>query len=350
MRPEVISHKSEAKAEMQDARCKMQDRKDVVFSDFLPLASCIFFSCLLLTVLSGCVVITSEDDPIKKDMNGLRQDIAVQQRKLVSLEEAVKKEAAGREQESRSQKSEVGRIDEYVQKGKADVNASIDRIKEDMAFLSGRFEEAEAEVKKIKNDIGLLQAKAADSKETKEMNSRLASAQERLTALEKRLAGTDERLAAMEQAIDRFNKGQASAADEAKKDANKKEVKPPKPDELYNEAIKLTKDKDYSNAVEKFAGFISLFPDHELASNAQYWIGEIHYAQKDYERAVLEFNDVVQKYPKSKKVSAALLKQGMAFSELGNKKEARLVLEKVMDKYPKTEEASMAQKMLKGMK
>jgi tol-pal system protein YbgF len=314
-------------------------------------ASLAFF--LLLTLLSGCIAITSEEDPIKKDINSLRQDMAVQQRKLASLEEAVKKEAAGREQETRSQKSEVGRIDEYVQKGKADVNASIDKIKEDMAFLSGRFEEAEAEVKKIKNDMGLLQAKAADSKETKEMSSRLASAQDRLTALEKRLTGMDERLVSLEHARALSNPPLPLPGGDKGvgwQQANKKEVKPPNPDELYNEAIKLTKDKDYSNAVEKFAGFISLFPDHELASNAQYWIGEIHYAQKDYERAVLEFNDVVKKYPKSKKVPAALLKQGMAFSELGNKKEARLVLEKVMDKYPKTEEAGRAQKMLKGIK
>ncbi|MBI5328467.1 MAG: tol-pal system protein YbgF [Deltaproteobacteria bacterium] len=330
-----------------------EKRRTIIPASPLPRFPASFTFILLFTAFTGCIAITSEEDPIQKDINSLRQDMAVQQQKLASLEEAVKKETAGREQEGRSQKSEVGRIDEYVQKGKADVNASLDKIKEDMAFLSGRFEEAEAEVKKIKNHMGLLQTKTADSKETKEMSSKLVSVQDRFAVLEKRVAVMDERFAAMEQAVEKLNQGQAKMsfeAEEAKKYADKKEAKPPKPDELYNEAIKLIKDKDYSNAVEKFTGFISIFPDHELASNAQYWIGEIYYAQKDYERAVLEFNDVVQKYPKSKKVPAALLKQGMAFSELGNKKEARLVLEKVMDKYPKTEEAGRAQKTLKGMK
>src|SRR3972149_1376619 len=274
-----------------------------------------FFYTLMLLSVSGCLAITPEDDPVKTDMDSFKRDMTVQQRKLASIGEAVQKE-------------------------KANVNASIDKIKEDMVFLSGKLEESAVEVKKIKNDMGLLQAKAVDSKEVTEMNSRLVSVQERFSALEKRLTAIDEKLAVMEQA-------KISSAEEAKKDANNQEVKP---DELYNEAIKLIKDKDYLNAIEKFTRLISLFPNHDLASNAQYWIGEIYYAQKDYERAVLEFNEVVKKYPQSKKVPAALLKQGMAFAELGNKKEARLLLETVMDKYPLAEEGQRAKKMLKTMK
>ena len=274
-----------------------------------------FFYTLMLLSVSGCLAITPEDDPVKADMDSFKQDMTVQQRKLTSIGEAVQKE-------------------------KANMNASIDKIKEDMVFLSGKLEESAVEVKKIKNDMGLLQAKAVDSKEVTEMNSRLVSVQERFSALEKRLTAIDEKLAVMEQA-------KISSAEEAKKDANNQEVKP---DELYNEAIKLIKDKDYLNAIEKFTRLISLFPNHDLASNAQYWIGEIYYAQKDYERAVLEFNEVVKKYPQSKKVPAALLKQGMAFAELGNKKEARLLLETVMDKYPSAEEGQRAKKMLKTMK
>ena len=274
-----------------------------------------FFYTLMLLSVSGCLAITPEDDPVKADMDSFKQDMTVQQRKLTSIGEAVQKE-------------------------KANMNASIDKIKEDMVFLSGKLEESAVEVKKIKNDMGLLQAKAVDSKEVTEMNSRLVSVQERFSALEKRLTAIDEKLAVMEQA-------KISSAEEAKKDANNQEVKP---DELYNEAIKLIKDKDYLNAIEKFTRLISLFPNHDLASNAQYWIGEIYYAQKDYERAVLEFNEVVKKYPQSKKVPAALLKQGMAFAELGNKKEARLLLETVMDKYPLAEEGQRAKKMLKTMK
>jgi len=312
-------------------------RSKKLYSCFLLLTA----YCSLLTVLSGCLAITPEDDPVKADMDSFKRDMTVQQRKLAYLEETIKKATAELGKGLDPQKKRLDSIDEAVQKEKANVNASIDKIKEDMVFLSGKFEESAVEMKKIKNDMGLLQAKAVDSKEVTEMNSRLVSVQERFSALEKRLTAIDEKLAVMEQAKI------SSAAEEAKKDANNQEVKP---DELYNEAIKLIKDKDYLNAIEKFTRLISLFPNHDLASNAQYWIGEIYYAQKDYERAVLEFNEVVKKYPQSKKVPAALLKQGMAFAELGNKKEARLLLETVMDKYPSAEEGQRAKKMLKTMK
>ncbi len=316
------------------------------------IRSIILYLFLSLYV-SGCITIASKDDPVKKDINILRQGLTMQQQRLDSLLEATKKETAGIEQE-------VRRIDEYIQKERADVNASVDRIREDTAFLRGKLEEVDHAVKKTNEDAAAVQGKADSEFRTHnfELNNRLSSLQNQLAALEKRLSSLDEKVVSLEHAR------ASSAPEEAKGDnkrqqADKQEAKPPisdksirgqEPDELYNEAMGLTKDKDYSNALERFGRFLSLFPGHDLASNAQYWIGEIYYAQKDYERAVLEFNEVIQKYPKSKKVSAALLKQGMAFSELGNKKEARLVLEKVVDKYPKTEEAKAAKKMLKGMK
>ena len=99
-----------------------------------------------------------------------------------------------------------------------------------------------------------------------------------------------------------------------------------------------------------FKKFINLFPNHDLADNAQYWIGEAYYAEKEYERAVIELNEVIKKYPKGDKVAASMVKQGMAFYELGNKKEAKLLLERVKTKYPNTEEASIAKKKLEEMK
>ncbi|OGQ76444.1 MAG: tol-pal system protein YbgF, partial [Deltaproteobacteria bacterium RIFOXYA2_FULL_42_10] len=270
---------------------------------------------------------------IKKDMNSLRQDAAVQQQKLGSLEETIKKGV-----ELQTKRLEA--INESLQKDRANLNASIDRVRENIAFLNGKFGEVEAAIKNARDDAAALQEKVIDKKE---LDNKFGSIQNLLVALEKRLLLLEEKLTTLEQAQ------KASVSDEAQKEAQKEELLP-KADELYNEALRLTKDKDYSNAIEKFAKFISLFPEHDLAQNAYYWLGEIYYAQKDYEKAVLEFNEVVKKYPNGKKVPASLLKQGMAFNELGNKKEARLLLERVRDKYPKTEEADKAKKMLRELK
>lgn len=305
-------------------------------------------NCALLAVLSGCISLEPKDDPVKRDIDGLKQGMALQQQKIARIEDEINKGSA-------LQAKRLDSIEEARQREKAGANASIDKIKEDMAFLRGIFDETAQALKKTNEDIAAVREKTDSELRTHnlELNNRLTSIQSQLAALEKRLSSLDEKIVSLEHAKtspDINIQGQISASEGASKQIDKQEAKPPKPDELYNEAIKLTKDKDYAKALEKFGRFLSLFPDHSLASNAQYWIGEAYYAQKDYERAVLEFNEVIQKYPKGKKVPAALLKQGMAFAKLGNKKEARLVLEKVVDKYPKTEEAKAANKMLRGMK
>lgn len=342
MRTEVRRQKSEVRSQKHVPECIYRgseiSMQYAVYSMQLlrtpySLLLTVFYCCILLTILSGCIAITAEEDPIKKDMNSLRQDAAVQQQKLGSLEETIKKGV-----ELQTKRLEA--INESLQKDRANLNASIDRVRENIAFLNGKFGEVEAAIKNARDDAAALQEKVIDKKE---LDNKFGSIQNLLVALEKRLLLLEEKLTTLEQAQ------KASVSDEAQKEAQKEELLP-KADELYNEALRLTKDKDYSNAIEKFAKFISLFPEHDLAQNAYYWLGEIYYAQKDYEKAVLEFNEVVKKYPNGKKVPASLLKQGMAFNELGNKKEARLLLERVRDKYPKTEEADKAKKMLRELK
>ena len=319
---------------MQDFGMKgLNMRSKKIYACFLYLLAGLY--------LSGCITVTPKEDPVKKDMNSLRQEITAQQQRLVHLEEAVKKDVAVLGKETEAQKKKIETTDETYQKERAGINASIDRVREDMAFLSGRLGEIESGTRKTGEDLGTLREKTADKKE---LEGRLNSMQGQLAGLEGRLASLSEKVAALEQMKS------PPAAKEASIEPDKQETRPQKPDELYDEAIRFIKEKDYSNAIEKFTRFLSLFPGHDRAANAQYWIGEIYYAQKDYERAVLEFNEVVQKYPKSAKVPAALLKQGMAFNELGNKKEARLIMERIIDKYPKADEAGRAKKILKGMK
>ena len=48
------------------------------------------------------------------------------------------------------------------------------------------------------------------------------------------------------------------------------------------------------------------YPDHKLAGNAQYWIGECYYSQKRFAEAAEEFAKVEKLFPASPKVPAAL--------------------------------------------
>lgn len=110
------------------------------------------------------------------------------------------------------------------------------------------------------------------------------------------------------------------------------------PDEQYAAAFGLLRAGDYSAAADGMEQFIKNNPDHELAGNAVYWLGETYYVRKDYARAATYFLDGFQKYPQSRKGPDNLLKLGMTLAELNHKAEACQALNQVAKKYPKAPE------------
>jgi tol-pal system protein YbgF len=114
----------------------------------------------------------------------------------------------------------------------------------------------------------------------------------------------------------------------------------------YKGAVDLVKGGNLPEAIAALRGFLAKHPRHDYADNAQYWLGEAHYAQKDYPRALIEFRNVIETYPRGNKVPDALLKVGYCYQALGQAEKSRAVLEQVVNLYPKTEPAAIAAKRL----
>lgn len=114
----------------------------------------------------------------------------------------------------------------------------------------------------------------------------------------------------------------------------------------YRAAVELVKAGSYVDALAALRAFIQRYPHHDYADNAQYWIGEVFYAQKDYVRALAEFRTVVEVYPRGNKVPDALLKVGYCYQAIGQGEKARAVLEQVVNLYPKSEPAALAARRL----
>ena len=91
------------------------------------------------------------------------------------------------------------------------------------------------------------------------------------------------------------------------------------------------------------------YGDTDLASNAQFYLGEIAYTQKQYDQAIQEYDRVLNNYPKSFKLAPARLKKGMALIELGQKNPGVKELREVVKRYPGTEEERRARARLKDM-
>jgi tol-pal system protein YbgF len=116
----------------------------------------------------------------------------------------------------------------------------------------------------------------------------------------------------------------------------------------YRAAVELVKAGSYVDALAALRAFIQRYPRHDYADNAQYWIGEVFYAQQDYVRALSEFRKVVEVYPRGNKVPDALLKVGYCYQAMGQGEKARAVLEQVVNLYPKSEPAALAAKRLEA--
>jgi tol-pal system protein YbgF len=122
------------------------------------------------------------------------------------------------------------------------------------------------------------------------------------------------------------------------------------PDALYLKGLDLLKAGDYVTARGHFTKFLDQNPNHDLAANAHYWIGETYYSEKNYEAAILSYQEVIKNYPGKEKVAAAMLKQAMSFEAIKDTKSAKFILKKLVEGFPKSEEAKKAKVLLKGMK
>ncbi|MGE0546439.1 MAG: tol-pal system protein YbgF [Kofleriaceae bacterium] len=116
----------------------------------------------------------------------------------------------------------------------------------------------------------------------------------------------------------------------------------------YRSAVELVRAGKHTDAVAALRAFLTKFPRHEYADNAQYWLGEAFYAQRDYSHALAEFRVVIETYPRGNKVPDALLKVGFCYGALGQHDKARAVLEQVVTLYPNTEPAALAAKRLES--
>jgi tol-pal system protein YbgF len=123
----------------------------------------------------------------------------------------------------------------------------------------------------------------------------------------------------------------------------------PSADTLYSNGLRDITSGKYDLASSEFQDYLKYYGDTDLASNAQFYLGEIAYSQKKYDQAVAEYEKVLNNYPKSFKLAPARLKKGMALIELGQKPGGIRELREVVKRYPGTEEDRRARAKLKEL-
>lgn len=118
------------------------------------------------------------------------------------------------------------------------------------------------------------------------------------------------------------------------------------PEAEYQAAFNLLKDGKYDEATTALRDFLSKNPQHELAPNAMYWLGEAHYVRRDYPAALAAFEGLLKDYPGNRKTPDALLKVGYCQAELKRTGPARTALARVIEEFPDSQAAAEAKARL----
>jgi len=269
---------------------------------------------LLLVVMAGLTGCASQSalDSTRYDVDEMRTRVITLEKNLGGIRNESREEIDAIAKSLRSDVADVRKLS-------ADIQATIDSTKTEMQAMNGKLDDMGLSLKKPTEDLVRYREDA-----------------------DKRIIALEDRIIRLQSTLDEFTKKVAELA-------KAKEV-PPTPDALYMKGLDTFKAGDMPAAREIFTRFLEQYPQHELAANAHYWVGETHYSEKSYEPAILAFQDVIKNFPTKDKVPAAMLKQAMAFNAINDTKSAKYVLKKLGETFPKSDEAIKAKELLKEIR
>ncbi|HEX6435915.1 MAG TPA: tol-pal system protein YbgF [Candidatus Binatia bacterium] len=230
---------------------------------------------------------------------------------------------------------------ESMRSSLADTRANMQQLQREFSALKERIEETRYQVGR---QIG--QSSRDGDQRVKDLEARVAKLTEAFKEQDGQLKAREEELRELQKNT-RQQQPVAGDTSAEKSGISAAENETVRSD--YEVAWRALEKKDYRLAITRFKEFLQKHPKSKLANQAQYWIGESHYALREFDQAILEFDAVRSRYPQADKVPAALLKQGFAFAELGEKVNARLILQEVVEKYAQSPEAVQAKQKLRSL-
>ncbi|HXW55581.1 MAG TPA: tol-pal system protein YbgF [Candidatus Cybelea sp.] len=120
-------------------------------------------------------------------------------------------------------------------------------------------------------------------------------------------------------------------------------------DTLYQNGLRDYQTGNYDLAHQEFTDYIRNFPSNDLASNAQFYLGEILYAQGDYQKAINAYDAVLANYPHSFKLPDSLLKKAMAEQDLSMRTAAIRDYRDVIHRFPGSDASRRASSRLRDL-
>jgi tol-pal system protein YbgF len=125
---------------------------------------------------------------------------------------------------------------------------------------------------------------------------------------------------------------------------------PANPEEVYNAALASLRRGSLVTARAGFQEFLRLAPQHRLAADAHFYVGETYAEGKDVEQALAAYARVVQQHPSSPRAATALYRSGTLEAARGNRTKARDFFSRVVQSHANSPEAPLARRELQRLR
>jgi tol-pal system protein YbgF len=228
--------------------------------------------------------------------------------------------------------------------------AQLEELKTEVTLLQRQIQMMQETFNKTSGELNTLIVQMSDnisavrrsqssiSTSSTETASQVGAMGERLTATNQRMERLSEQFAQLKKLIEDIPKMPTIA-----------QVTPGNAEQLFAAAYSDYSRGNYDLALSEFRQYVESYPGSELSDNAQYWIGEIFFAQKKFAEAAAEFEKVATLSPNGDKASLAVFKRGLVLAELGRKDEAIAQFQTIIRTYPRSNEASLATQQLQQL-
>jgi len=123
----------------------------------------------------------------------------------------------------------------------------------------------------------------------------------------------------------------------------------PGPDQMYDASLQQYRRGSLATARLGFRELLRVFPTHERAPDALFYIGE-SFEKTAPDSAAAVYDQVVKTYSTSPRAPSALYKLGLLAEQRGDKPTARTFYSRVIATYPRSPEADLARQNQQRLK
>ena len=302
-----------------------------------------FAGSLLASAIAGSLIGPKPIQAVNREMVELQRDVTT----LLEGQKDLQKQMT---QEHTVQKTLIEQSSDTVSKLNATMSGLEKSVQDVQANSGARLDTMSTQVQGLSDNLEEIKSRLG------KVNQQLADLQNSVQNIDSRIAGGGPVSAGSGSsgsgsmaAIPPNTSTASSPRASAPPTENSPSGPPPSADSLYSNGLRDITSGKYELARSEFVDYLKFYGDTDLASNAQFYLGEIAYQQKQYDQAVEEYDKVLSNYPKSFKLAPAHLKKGMALIELGQKNPGVKELREVVKRYPGTEEERRARAKLKDL-